>query len=322
MMDQLFQIIENSIGMSRAGQVRFFNTIIIILVLWLIRFVLRRIIYRQTEDVKTRYVWMKTITYVTVLLGLIMIGSVWFKGFKELGTYLGLLSAGIAIALKDPLTNIAGWLFIMFRRTFTVGDRVQIGEKAGDVIDIRIFQFILLEIGNWVDADQSTGRVIYIPNGQIFTMPVANYSKGFQYIWDEVNVLVTFESDWKKAKDIMLEIAKKNAEHLSKSAERRVREASKKYMIFYKNLTPTVYTAVKDSGVQLTIRYLCEPKNRRGTQHAIWEEILENFTREKKIDFAYPTTRFYDNTTEGKQVRQAPSGTRRSVKTTDKQKRQ
>lgn len=320
-MDQLFQIIENSIGMSRAGQVRFFNTIIIILVLWLIRFVLRRIIYRQTEDVKTRYVWMKTITYVTVLLGLIMIGSVWFKGFKELGTYLGLLSAGIAIALKDPLTNIAGWLFIMFRRTFTVGDRVQIGEKAGDVIDIRIFQFILLEIGNWVDADQSTGRVIYIPNGQIFTMPVANYSKGFQYIWDEVNVLVTFESDWKKAKDIMLEIAKKNAEHLSKSAERRIKEASKKYMIFYKNLTPTVYTAVKDSGVQLTIRYLCEPKNRRGTQHAIWEEILESFVREKSIDFAYPTTRFYDNTAEGKHVRHAPAVAKKSVKTTDKQKR-
>lgn len=320
-MDQISQIIENSIGMSRAVQVKFFNTFIIILVLWLIRFVLRRIIYRQTEDVKTRYVWMKTITYLTVLLGLIMIGSVWFKGFKELGTYLGLLSAGIAIALKDPLTNIAGWLFIMFRRTFTVGDRVQIGEKAGDVIDIRIFQFILLEIGNWVDADQSTGRVIYIPNGLIFTMPVANYSKGFQYIWDEINVLVTFESDWKKARDIMLEIAKKHAEHLSKSAERRVREASKKYMIFYKNLTPTVYTAVKDSGVQLTIRYLCEPRNRRGTQHAIWEEILESFAREKSIDFAYPTTRFYDNTAEGKQVRQAPSGARKSVRTTDKPKR-
>lgn len=321
-MDQISQIIENSIGMSRAVQVKFFNTFIIIFVLWLIRFILRRIIYRQTEDVKTRYVWMKTITYVVVLLGLIMVGSVWFKGFKELGTYLGLLSAGIAIALKDPLTNIAGWLFIMFRRTFTVGDRVQIGEKAGDVIDIRIFQFILLEIGNWVDADQSTGRVIYIPNGQIFTHPVANYSKGFQYIWDEINVLVTFESDWKKAKDIMLEISKKHAEHLSKSAERRIREASKKYLIFYKNLTPTVYTAVKESGIQLTIRYLCEPRNRRSAQHAIWEEILESFASEKGIDFAYPTTRFYDNTAEGKRTRQTPPGSGKSVKPTGNQKRQ
>ncbi|MFH2025045.1 MAG: mechanosensitive ion channel family protein, partial [bacterium] len=288
-------IIETAIGFSRSVQIRIINTLIILLVLWSVKFVIRRIIYRQTEDVKTRFVWIKTLTYIVVVLGLIMVGSVWFRGFKELGTYLGLLSAGIAIALKDPLTSIAGWLFIIFRRSFSVGDRIQIGDKAGDVIDIRIFQFILLEIGNWVDADQSTGRVIYIPNGQIFTLPLANYSKGFQYIWDEIKVLITFESDWKKAKEIMLNIAKKHSEHLSKSAERRVKEASKKYMIFYKNLTPTVYTAVKDSGVQLAIRYLCEPKNRRGTQQAIWEETLDSFDREKDLEFAYPTTRFFNN---------------------------
>jgi len=294
-MERIFEIIETAIGFSRSVQIRIINTLIILLVLWSVKFVIRRIIYRQTEDVKTRFVWIKTLTYIVVVLGLIMVGSVWFRGFKELGTYLGLLSAGIAIALKDPLTSIAGWLFIIFRRSFSVGDRIQIGDKAGDVIDIRIFQFILLEIGNWVDADQSTGRVIYIPNGQIFTLPLANYSKGFQYIWDEIKVLITFESDWKKAKEIMLNIAKKHSEHLSKSAERKVKEASKKYMIFYNNLTPTVYTSVKDSGVQLAIRYLCEPKNRRGTQQAIWEEILDSFDREKDLEFAYPTTRFFNN---------------------------
>jgi len=297
-MERIFEIIEAAIGFSRTVQVRIINTLIILLVLWSIKFVIRRIIYRQTEDVKTRFVWIKTLTYITVVLGLIMVGSVWFRGFKELGTYLGLLSAGIAIALKDPLTSIAGWLFIMFRRSFSVGDRIQIGDKAGDVIDIRIFQFILLEIGNWVDSDQSTGRVVYIPNGQIFTLPLANYSKGFQYIWDEIKVLITFESDWKKAKEIMLNIAKKHSEHLSKSAERKVKEASKKYMIFYNNLTPTVYTSVKDSGVQLAIRYLCEPKNRRGTQQSIWEEILDSFDREKDLEFAYPTTRFFKNPVE------------------------
>lgn len=297
-MERIFEIIEAAIGFSRTVQVRIINTLIILLVLWSIKFVIRRIIYRQTEDVKTRFIWIKTLTYITVVLGLIMVGSVWFRGFKELGTYLGLLSAGIAIALKDPLTSIAGWLFIMFRRSFSVGDRIQIGDKAGDVIDIRIFQFILLEIGNWVDSDQSTGRVVYIPNGQIFTLPLANYSKGFQYIWDEIKVLITFESDWKKAKEIMLNIAKKHSEHLSKSAERKVKEASKKYMIFYNNLTPTVYTSVKDSGVQLAIRYLCEPKNRRGTQQSIWEEILDSFDREKDLEFAYPTTRFFKNPVE------------------------
>lgn len=299
-MNQLFEIIKTASGLSPAMQVKIFNSIVIIFVLWLFRVVLGRLVYRKSEDIKSRYVWRKTLTYVTVLIGFIMIGSVWFRGFKELGTYLGLLSAGLAIALKDPLTNIAGWIFIIFRQSFSVGDRIQIGEQSGDVIDIRMFQFLLLEIGNWVDADQSTGRVIYIPNARVFTHPLANYSKGFQYIWDEINVLVTFESDWKKAKEMMLNIAKKHSEHLSKSAERKVKEASKKYLIFYKNLTPTVYTAVKDSGVQLAIRYLCDPKNRRGIQQAIWEDVLEQFGKCKDIDFAYPTTRFYDNLAEGK----------------------
>ncbi|MBU4446156.1 mechanosensitive ion channel family protein, partial [bacterium] len=218
-MNQLFEIIETALGLSPAMQVKIFNSIVIIFVLWLFRVVLGRLVYRKSEDIKSRYVWRKTLTYVTVLIGFIMIGSVWFRGFKELGTYLGLLSAGLAIALKDPLTNIAGWIFIIFRQSFSVGDRIQIGEQSGDVIDIRMFQFLLLEIGNWVDADQSTGRVIYIPNARVFTHPLANYSKGFQYIWDEINVLVTFESDWKKAKEMMLNIAKKHSEHLSKSAE-------------------------------------------------------------------------------------------------------
>jgi small-conductance mechanosensitive channel len=63
-----------------------------------------------------------------------------------------------------------------------VGDRVQLGEYRGDVIDQRIFMFSLLEIGNWVDADQSTGRVIHLPNGKIFTEVLANYGQGFHYI--------------------------------------------------------------------------------------------------------------------------------------------
>lgn len=299
-METIFEIIETALGISRDTQVKILYSIIIIFILWVIRFVFRRLIYRRSEDVKFRYIWRKTLTYVTVLLGLIMIGSVWFSGFKGLGTYLGLLSAGLAIALKDPLTNIAGWIFIMFRRSFTVGDRVQIGEQAGDVIDIRLFQFILLEIGNWVDADQSTGRVLYIPNGQVFTHPLANYSKGFQYIWDELDILITFESNWKKAQDILLKIANKHAEHLSKSAERKVKKAGEKYMIFYKSLTPMVYTSVKDSGVQLAIRYLCEPRKRRGARHAVWEDVLDEFGKAKDIDFAYPTTRFYNNVAEGK----------------------
>jgi small-conductance mechanosensitive channel len=167
------------------------------------------------------------------------------------------------------------------------------------VIDIRIFQFTLLEIGNWVDADQSTGRVVHIPNGRVFSQSIANYTRGFQYIWNEIPVLVTFESDWEKAKRILTEIAEKHSASHTDAARQQLRQAARKFMIFYSKLTATVYTSVEDSGVLLTIRYLCEARQRRGSGQAIWEEILRRFSTCDDIDFAYPTQRFYDNLREG-----------------------
>ena len=127
-----------------------------------------------------------------------------------------------------------------------------------------------------------------------------NYSQGFTYIWHEIPVLVTFESNWEKAKQILQEIATQQSEHLSKEAEKRVKQAAKKFMIFYSKLTPIVWTSVKDCGVLLTIRYLSDPRKRRGTEQAIWEDILHQFAANDDIDFAYPTTRFYNNVLEGK----------------------
>lgn len=275
-------------------------SLLIIITVGALRFFALRIVYSKTDDVRIRYNWRKSITYIAAILGFLALGRVWFAGFQSITTYLGLLSAGVAIALRDPLVNLAAWVFILWRRPFTVGDRIEVGIHRGDVIDLRIFQFTLLEIGNWVDADQSTGRVIKIPNGKVFTEVLANYSKGFRYIWNEIPVLLTFESNWKMGKEILSEIGLRHAEHLTDKAARRLKEASAQTMIFYTNLAPTVYTSVRDSGVLLTVRYLCKPRERRGTEQDIWEEILTSFAERDDIDFAYPTQRRVDNVREGK----------------------
>jgi len=293
--------LETSLGLSPVTQQRLLGSLAVIAVLWLLRRLVLSVVWRRVDDVRIRYRWQKSSSYVAVPLGFLLIGRIWFEGVGPLATFLGLVSAGIAIALKDILVNLAGWAFILWRRPLELGDRIQIGEHAGDVIDIRIFQFSLLEIGNWVDADQSTGRIIHIPNGKVLTEVTANFSKGFQYIWNELPVLVTFESDWRKAKDILQRIAEQHAAHLTASAQQQVREVSRRFLIFYQTLTPTVYTNVQDSGVMLTIRYLCAPRERRGSAQAIWEAVLDEFAQHADIDFAYPTQRFYDNRAEGKQ---------------------
>ncbi len=287
---------------------RLIQSIAIVLILVATRWAILLLLRRRVEDVKNRYVWGRTITYLIGFIAFFLIGRVWFQAFGSLATFFGLIGAGIAVALKDPLTNLAGLVFILWRRPFRIGDRIQIGDAAGDVIDIRLFQFTLLEIGNWVDADQSTGRLMHIPNGQVFQQPTANYTIGFPFIWNEIPVLVTFESDWQAAREILADIAKRVAAPFASSAEKEILEASRKYLIFFSTLQPAVYLNVKDSGVLLTIRYACEVRKRRGTSQAIWEEILNAFAARDDIDFAYPTTRFYENTREGKPGARAEPG--------------
>jgi len=305
-MDILVKWIEKTLGLSPEIQIKIFTSLVIGLILWILHSLLMRITWRRTEDARIRYIWRKTSGYIIIFLGIFLAGRLWFKGFQYIATYLGLLSAGIAIALKDLVAGLAGWIFIIGRKPFSVGDRIQIGTHAGDVIDIHIFQFTLLEIGNWVNADQSTGRIIHIPNGMVLSEVLANYGKGFYYIWNEIPVLITFESNWEKAKNILQNIVDKDAEQLSKTAEKKVKEASKKFMILYSRLTPTVYTSVKESGVLLTIRYLCEPKSRRDSEQRIWEDILKEFAQRADIDFAYPTQRFYNHQLEGKDIIKGP----------------
>jgi small-conductance mechanosensitive channel len=296
------------LGMNPELQTRLLATAGTIVGLWLVRRIALTLVYRRVRDPWSRYRWRKGLTYLVVVAGIVVVGRMWFAGVQTLVTFFGLLSAGLAIALKEPVSNLAGWAFIIWRRPFEVGDRVQIGPHAGDVIDLGLFQFTLNEIGGWVSADQSSGRIIHVPNGKVFSDPVANYNKGFPFIWNEVPVLVTFESDWRKAKQLLTKIAFKHAEHLTAQAEQELLTASRQYLINYRKLTPIVYTKVVDSGVQLTIRYLIEPRKRRGTEHAIWEEILTEFASAPDIDLAYHTTRGFKYTEEGKPALRARHG--------------
>lgn len=268
-------------------------TVVIVLVLWAIRWVVLKLVDRRVDDVRTRYQWVKTTQYIAVTLGAVLMLNVWLAELGSLATFFGLLAAGLAIALKDPLVNVAAWVFILWRRPIAPGDRVSIRDLTGDVIDQRLFAFTLLEVGTRTGAGQSTGRIIHVPNGWVFADAVTNHTGAFAYVWHEIPVVVTFESDWRAAKQLLLDIAAEHVGQLSEDAERTLRRAAKNYLIFYNKLTPTVYTDVVDHGVRLTLRYLSPPRGVRGGEQTVWEAVLDAFHGRDDLDLAYPTTRFY-----------------------------
>ena len=290
-MNNLFTIIINDIIQNHSLIIKIFVSILLILLSWLIKRIILSAIMRRTEDVYRRYSARKSINNTVSFITVFFLFWLWIAGIRSMATYLGLLSAGIAIALKDFIINLAGWFFIIWRKPFDVGDRIEIGNKKGDIIDIRIFEFSMLEVGSRIDAEQSTGRVLHIPKGQILTKTLANYNREFNYIWNEIPVVITFESNWKKTKTMLLNIGEKHSSHLNETAKKSIKNASRKFLIYFSSLTPNVYTKTKEYGILLTLRYLCEPKKIRISESEIWEDILKEIKKTKDIELAYPTYR-------------------------------
>ncbi|MFW5883254.1 MAG: mechanosensitive ion channel family protein, partial [Verrucomicrobiota bacterium] len=237
-------------------------------------FVVVRGITRRVDDPTVWYPARKATSYVVVTVGFLGLSWIWVAALGELATFFGLAAAGIAVALSDVLRNIAGWVYIVVRRPYRVDDRIEIGAVAGDVIDIRVQRTTLLEIRNWVDADQSTGRIVHVPNGYVFTQQVFNFTEGFGYIWHEIPLLITFESDPDVAEAILQRALEEVGGHTPEQAAERIRAASRAYKIRYTHLTPTVYLTVKPGGILLTGRLLVDARRRRAIDQQVWRRVL------------------------------------------------
>ncbi|HET6428151.1 MAG TPA: mechanosensitive ion channel family protein [Phycisphaerae bacterium] len=260
----------------------------------------QRALVRREMDVEARHKIRLSIAWVAVAVFVVATGFVWARRVENLGVFLGIVGAGVALSLQETLVCLAGWLLLVTQKPYDIGDRIEIDGRVGDVIGISVFQTSLLEVGNWVKADQSTGRMLIVPNSSIIRHAVYNYSKGFPFIWNEFSTVVTFESDWEQAKALMFEKAETEAEKIEGQVKRQIEIMQDRYAIHYDHLKPIVYTSIAAHGVELTLRYLTPVRRRRAITHRISESILRAFLEHPRIDFAYPTTRFFRNTEEGK----------------------
>ena len=267
----------------KTGLILFLGYFLILLLVGLIN--------RRVKDLKLRHLLRRNTAYVVNFVIILSIIYVWSHNIASITIFFSVIGAGVALALQEVILCVAGWITILIRSPFDVGDRIEFGGIKGDVIDIHMLSTAMLEIGNWIDSDQSTGRIVEVPNSNLFKMACFNYSRGFEFIWNEIKILVTFESDWKKAKDIMVKHANDEAKDMEDIVKRKITKMTLRYMIFFDKLTPVVYTNIKDSGVELTLRYLTEAVKRRASQDRLCQDILDDFAKEENVNFAYPTYR-------------------------------
>src|ERR1700726_4858398 len=169
--------------------------------------VLEQTLPRRFGRADARYKVRKFVVFSGYLSILLFLAILFEDRLGRLSFALGVVGAGVAVALQDVVASIAGAFSIGFSKLYAVGDRVQIGDTRGDVIDIGLLRTTLMETGNWVSRDLYNGRIARIPNSTVLRGSVFNYSLGFRFIWDEINVLFKITSDCQLAKAMLLRAA-------------------------------------------------------------------------------------------------------------------
>lgn len=260
---------------------------VLLVALVLVRWLVVRLIERNTDEPHLRYRLTKVTSYVAIAVGVVALGRVWITGIDTLLTILGLMAAGAVIALQDVVRNLAGGVYLALKHPLRVGDRVEIDGVTGDVVNIGFLGFNLLEIRGWVDADQTTGRVLHLPNGLLLTRPMANYDAGFKWIWHEITVPLTFDSDVDRARMVLGELVEAHAPNITEEGTERPRDL----LINLTRMQPGVYVHADERGVRLTARMRCPVRQRRRLDNQIWTELLRRLRQEPTITLTYAATR-------------------------------
>ncbi len=280
---------DSTTGLHSVFLAKVVATLLIGCFFWLVQRGINQLLSKQVSDPNVRYNWKKGTQYVLSAFGLILIGRVWIEEFHQVLTVLAVVAVAVAISLKEVFMNLTGWGIIVWRNLFVVGDRVQIASTHGDVVGIGIQYLTLMEINDWASNNQSTGRLVKVPNSLVIIHPVANYTKSFPYLWQDLEVLITPNSNWPKAKEILQAIGEKHTAHLAEEARHSLDQVRDEVIIF-RELTPVVYMSVKQlkpSGIRLGLRYLCAPRNRRTSETQLWKDILEELGQCEDVELIF-----------------------------------
>jgi small-conductance mechanosensitive channel len=267
--------------------------VVIALLLYLLTRFARRLAREQIEDVNRRHTLKKWIGYGYAFLLVAFAIALFADSLTGFGTILAVLLAGIAIALQDILKSFVGWLYVSSRSGLDVGSRVEVSGVVGDVIDIGVLKTTLLEVGNQVFGQQSTGRLVTVPNFRLVSESVFLSAARNPFVWQEIQVVVPFEADWRRGEAILLEIGNDLFAEIEPDVERGFKDLERRYAFKYGKLTPIVYVSIGENGVELTLRFLAPVRKRRGLIDATSRRLLQAFESEPALKLAHPAIRIY-----------------------------
>lgn len=277
----------NLVGVTADNGRKLGMTIAVLIVVPLIGWSISKLISLTGRVTSKRVAfWTKqgTSLFVAVVVILMLI-SIWFDNPNRLATVLGLVTAGVAIAMQRVITSIAGYFLVLRGSVFNVGDRIVIGGVRGDVVALSFLQTTIMEMGEakgeqadspsiWVQSRQYTGRIVTVSNAVIFDQPVYNYTREFPFLFEEMRIPIAYDSDWHKAEEIILSAAQHHAVKFTELEQGAMQELKRRYFLGDESPGPRVYWRLTDNWIEMTVRFVVPDHGSRGIKDAIGREII------------------------------------------------
>lgn len=260
-------------------------TIFILVFFSLFKFIFKRMIRKRVDSNRKVYFLNQSSQVILNIVEVILLFLIWCQYFRNLMTLISVISAAMTIALREIIMNFFCGIYIRFKKPFKVEDRIEVDGIKGDVMNISLMDFEILEVSNQEANGQSTGVVVNFSNSVIFSKPIKNINKGFKYIWNELMIPIRLDCDLVKNKQELYKIVNEN--ETIKSIPRKmmgeIRSISSDNRVYFNQYDPVIYMKIHDYHIELTIRYLMHPKKARYIESVLWNKIYQAFL-EGRID--------------------------------------
>jgi small-conductance mechanosensitive channel len=246
---------------------------------------IRVYLINQIESKPARYNLTRVLNLLTFLAMIIIVLTVLSANWYTALVSLGVLSLILGFALQTPITSLIGWVYLLIRQPYKVGDRIEIGNARGDVIDVSYLDTTLWEFGGpYLTTEHPSGRIIKFPNSLVLNETVYNYSWPlFPYIWNEIKFQVAYDSDLKFI-----------AETMQRVVEQELGEQMMDLVQVYRDLLsqtpvdeleireqPVVHFRVSDlTWIEAIVRYLVPPKESGRIKTRIIKKLLDKLNAE------------------------------------------
>jgi small-conductance mechanosensitive channel len=284
------------------------DTLIILMFMWMAYACIRFVINRKITNPEQCHAWRDRVFYFFVVISAFLIGRVWISGLQQMFTLVSILAAAYTVTQKETLMNVTGCFVIRWRKLFKAGDRIEIDGNYGEVARIGMLYFEMMECRHDMMGDQTTGRLMKVPNGEVLDKPLINYSEPFASPWQQIKMMLTDTSNVKQAITFLEKhLNKAIADHYP-AAKAKYDEYMKTHLVADQQFETQHYVYVDPAnsyGITLVMRFMCPAKHVSKVESDVWEAFLAYIDKRDDIKLALTSYRIHVDQVGGHVLKQA-----------------